>query len=94
MPVKQRDLFLSDTPPDLFGDGYETPVYRPDPDRVRARLLKLLAEAPAAQRMPWEPTTLTLYRHIFPQMSLALPEDEAAQLRLEFEAELVRLEAA
>ncbi|MFZ1990403.1 MAG: hypothetical protein WAW96_11605 [Alphaproteobacteria bacterium] len=94
MPVKQRDLFRSDVVPDLFGDDYETPVYRPDPDKVRSRLRKILAEARAAQRMPWEPTRVSLYRHIFPQMSLSLPEEEAAQLRLEFDVELARLEAA
>ena len=44
--------------------------------------------------MPWEPTRLSLYRTIFPQMTLALPEEEAAQLRFEFEEELVRLKAA
>jgi hypothetical protein len=31
---------------------------------------------------------------MFPQMTFWLPEDEGAQLRLEFEAELARLEAA
>jgi hypothetical protein len=37
---------------------------------------------------------LSLYRVIFPQMANWLPEEESAQLRLEFEAELARLEAA
>ena len=31
---------------------------------------------------------------IFPQMTNCLPEEEAAQLRFEFETELARLEAA
>ena len=61
---------------------------------MRARLHKILAEARAAQRPPWEPTRVSLYRTIFPQMTLWLPEDEGAQLRFEFEAELVRLQAA
>ena len=52
------------------------------------------AEARAAQNLPWEPTRVSLYRTIFPQMTLWLPEDEGAQLRFEFDAELVRLEAA
>ena len=64
------------------------------PDKVRARLYKILAEARAAQRLSWEPTRLSLYRTIFPQLTLWLPEDEGAQLRFEFEMELVRLEAA
>jgi hypothetical protein len=54
----------------------------------------ILAEARAAQKLPWEPKRLSLYRTIFPQMSLWLPQEEAAQLCFEFEAELVRLEAA
>jgi hypothetical protein len=48
----------------------------------------------AAQRLPWEPTTVSLYRTIFPQMTNWLPEAEAAQLRFEFETELARLQAA
>ena len=61
---------------------------------MRARLHRILAEARAASTVPWEPTRLSLYRTIFPQMTLALPEEEAAQLRFEFEEELVRLKAA
>ncbi len=37
---------------------------------------------------------VNLYRTIFPQMTLWLPEEEAAQLRFEFAAEMTRLEAA
>jgi hypothetical protein len=57
---KQADLFAADT----------TPAYRPEPDKVRSRLHKILAEARAAQTCPWEPTRVSLYRTIFPQMSL------------------------
>ena len=89
----EPDLFAADAQPDLFGSE-AVPAYRPDPDKVRSRLHKILAEARAAQRLPWEPTTVSLYRTIFPQMSLWLPDDEAAQLRFEFETELVRLHAA
>ena len=89
----QHDLFPAEEQPDLFGDSRPAP-YRPDPDKVRARLYKILGEARAAQRLPWEPTRLSLYRTIVPQMTLFLPEDEGAQLRFEFEAELQRLEAA
>ena len=89
----QSDLFRVENQPDLFGDSPPA-AYRPDPDKVRARLYKILAEARAAQKLPWEPTRTSLYRTIFPQMTLWLPEDEAAQLRFEFETELVRLEAA
>jgi hypothetical protein len=89
----QPDLFKGEEQLDLFGDS-PPPVYRPDPDKVRARLYKILGEARAAQRLPWEPTRVSLYRTIFPQMTLWLPEHEGAQLRFEFEAELERLKAA
>jgi hypothetical protein len=86
------DFFEEETQPDLFG-AEPAPGYRPDPDKVRRRLEKILAEARAAQKLPWEPTTVSLYRTIFPQMTNWLPEDEGAQLRFEFETELARLEA-
>jgi hypothetical protein len=89
----QFDLFRGQAQPDLFGDSRPVP-YRPDPDKVRSRLYKILAEARAAQTLPWEPTRVSLYRTIFPQMTLFLPDDEGAQLRLEFETELERLKAA
>lgn len=89
----QGGLFRSEEQPDLFGDS-RPPPYQPDPDKVRSRLYKILGEARAAQRLPWEPTRVSLYQTIFPQMTLWLPEDEAAQLRFEFEAELERLKAA
>ncbi len=77
---RQRDLFGQDEQDELF-DDQPTPAYRPDPDKVRRRLEKILAEARAAQKLPWESTTLSLYRTIFPQMTNWLPEDEGAQLR-------------
>ncbi len=63
-------------------------------DKVRSRLHKILAEARAAETFPWQPTRVSLYRTIFPQMTLWLPEDEGAQLRFEFETEVARLESA
>ena len=90
---RQPDLFGGATQPDLFGDS-QPPPYRPDPNKVRSRLYKILGEARAARRVPWESAQVSLYRIIFPQMTLWLPDDEGAQLRLEFETELVRLEAA
>lgn len=78
---------------DMFG---APPVqsYDPDPDSVRAELNGILAEARAANIVPWPPAQTKLYRTIFPQMTNWLPEDEGAQLRFAFEAELARLEAA
>ena len=43
-------------------------------DSVRARLHKILAEARAAQKLPWDPARVSLYRTIFPQMTNWLPE--------------------
>ena len=91
---RQSDLFQTDTQRDPCGEDTPTPEYQPDPDSVRADLHKILAEARAAQKLPWEPRTVLLYRTIFPQMTNWLPDDEAAQLRFEFETEIKRLEAA
>ena len=60
-------------------------MYRADPDEVRVELYKILAEARAAQKMPWDSTRVSLYRTIFPQMTNWLPEEEGAQLRFDFE---------
>ena len=91
---RQSDLFHDDSESDLFGEDTPTPEYRADPDSVRAELYKILAEARAAERLPWEPNTVLLYRTIFPQMTNWLPDEEGAQLRFEFETEIKRLEAA
>jgi hypothetical protein len=76
------------------GDDSPTPVYRADPDKVRQELHQILAEARAAQTMPWDAKHVLLYRTIFPQMTNWLPEEEGIQLRFDFEAELARLAAA
>ena len=91
---RQRDLFQDDEQTDLFGEDSPTPEYRANPDEVRAELYKILAEARAAQKLPWEPKKVLLYRTIFPQMTNWLPDEEDAQLRFEFETEIKRLEAA
>jgi hypothetical protein len=92
--ARQRDLFQDDDPSDVSGEDPSTPEYRPDPDSVRDELHKILAEMRGAKTVPWEPTRVSLYRTIFPQMTNWLPEDEGAQLRFEFETEIARLEAA
>jgi hypothetical protein len=90
---RQRDLFRDDEPADQF-DDQPTPEYRADPDEVRQELYRILAEARAAQAMPWDAQHVLLYRTIFPQMTNWLPEEEATQLCFEFEAELARLKIA
>jgi hypothetical protein len=90
---RQRDLFDTEEQTHLFEEA-STPVYRANPDEVRAELYRILCEARAAKVLPWEPRQTELYRTIFPQMTNWLPEDEGAQLRFEFENELTRLNAA
>jgi len=47
----QFDLFPKDEQDDLFGSK-TTAVYRANPDKVRSRLHKILAEARAAKTIP------------------------------------------
>ena len=58
----EPDLFETETQPDLFGAA-TAPAYRPDPDKVRSRLHKILAEARAARTFPWQPTRFALSHH-------------------------------
>ena len=91
MAPRQPDFFEPDAA-DLLDEERETPTFRPSIDSVRAHLQLILTEAKAAQSLPRN--RASLYRTIFPQMTLWLPEEEAAQLRFEFEAEMERLKAA
>jgi hypothetical protein len=68
------NIFESEGQGDLFG-AEAIPAYRPDPDKVRARLHKILAEARAADTAPWGAARLSLYRTIVPQMAGFLPEE-------------------
>jgi hypothetical protein len=90
---RQGDLFGHDGP-DPSDEDFETPTFYPDPDEVRAELHKILAEMKDAKHMPWDADKARLYSTIFPQMTGALPNEEGAQLRFEFETELERLKAA
>lgn len=78
---------------DMFG-APPAQTYEPDPDSVRDELKVILAKARAAPGQPWNRREMLLYRTVFPQMTNWLPEDEARQLRFEFEVELERLKAA
>lgn len=73
---------------ELFG-GEPAAQSRSTADEMREYLHELLAEARAARTMP-----ITADRGLFALLSYWLPEEESAQLRLEFEIELARLEAA
>ncbi len=93
MGADDTDLFGGQGQYDLFG-GDPAPAYRPDLDKVRARLHKILAEARAAETDPWGSARTSLYRTIFPQLTLWLPDEEGEQLRFAFEEEISRLMAA
>lgn len=89
------DLFgNTDLQGDLFGDAPTQTAWQPNPDKVRRRLERILAEARAAETMPWDWSQQSLYKTIFPQMAGLLPEDEAAQYCFQFEQEWERLKAA
>jgi len=90
----QQDLFGAEARAELFEPDTTPPAYRPDPENVRARLHRILAEARAAERLPWDRDRLLVYQTIFPQMAGWLPEEEAAQLKFEFDTEMTRLKAA
>ncbi len=94
--TQQPDLF-GETQPDLFA-GMEPPQpprsHAPDPAVVRSKLLAVLEQARAAERMPWDGKKTQFWQTVFPQMANWLPEEEAAQLRFEFARELERLKAA
>ena len=86
---QQQDLFGGQ--PDLFGAEPAAPVFRGDPDRVRARLEAIVTQARAADTLPWSQADTRLYKTIVPQMVLWLPAAEAAEWRFAFDAELERL---
>jgi hypothetical protein len=66
----------------------------PDPESIRLRLKSLLEKARSAERMPWSERDARMWQTVFPNMAKWLPEEEGAQLRLEFEKEMERLKAA
>ena len=95
---------MNDRTPDLFGfnssqgdlfagePARNTGIGVADPDQIRARLYKLLAEVRGAEsKSPWNERTTRMNQTIFPQMANWLPAEEAEQLRLEFRAEMERL---
>ena len=79
---------------DLFGGALAQPQYRPDPDRVRRRLERILGEMRAQEKMAWDFSQQLLFQKIFPDMTHFLPDEEGAQYRAAFETEWERLMAA
>ncbi|MFZ5618989.1 MAG: hypothetical protein ACOZAA_16875 [Pseudomonadota bacterium] len=100
--TEQTDLFGGPAGPkqqSLFGDEPDrlkapSREFLPSPDRVRKKLLRVLNEARAAKTMPWSEHETRMWQTVFPQMANWLPEEEAAQLRLEFSSEIARLKSA
>lgn len=72
----------------------EPASYAPNPERVRGKLNAVLSELRQAETMPWDRKKRAYHQLLFPQMTRSLPEGEAAQLILAFEAEMQRLNAA
>ncbi len=93
-PPIQPDLFGHQPQPELFDADNAPPAYRPNVDDVRARLNRILSEARAAERLPWDADKVLMYQTIFPHMAGWLPEEEGAQLRFAFDTEMTRLKAA
>jgi hypothetical protein len=92
--MSQQDFFQAPKQDDLFAGEKRQESYAADPQRVRERLHRIIAEARAADVLPWDKQKLGYYRTVVPQMSLWLPEEEAAQLRFAFDQEVKRLELA
>jgi hypothetical protein len=94
-PHLQADLFGAPQP-DLFADhpvAEQAPrSYAPEPALVRAHLKVIVEQARQASTLPWDARKTLFYKTVVPQMTLWLPEDEAAQWRLDFETEIARLE--
>jgi hypothetical protein len=91
--------------PDLFGNAAGQadlfPEATPQPGRIvdfpaeaRRRLLKMLAEARAAERLPWSEKETRTLEILFPQMAGWLPDDERDQLCFEFAQQIERLRRA
>lgn len=87
----QGDLFKSTQQPSLFSEEGGAVVVRADPDAVRVKLRRVIDLVRSSSSMPWDARRLRYWRTVFPQMTLWLPEDEAAQMRLAFQTEVERL---
>lgn len=61
------------------------------PDTIRAKMLKIIAQARAADAAPWPIRQVRSHMVLFPYMAEWLPNEEGAQLMLEFKAEMHRL---
>ena len=94
MATRRQDMPDRHGQGDLFGAA-PAEAYRPDPERVRRRVDSILAELRGEiSARHWEYGRASFFRMAFPNLTCWLPEDEAARLEAEFEAEMTRLRAA
>lgn len=73
-----------------------TPIRRPiehTPETIRAEMHRILAEARAAETLPWDARWLRKHTAGFPYMAEWLKGGEGDRLLAEFKAELDRLNA-
>ena len=61
------------------------------PETIRAKMLKLIAEAKASNVVPWPLRQTRTHMVLFPYMAEWLPEEEGEQLLMEFMHEMERL---
>ena len=66
----------------------------PIPTRYRRGSIMSLPRRERRRPIPWSPTRTTLYQTIMPDVKRWLPDEEAAQSRAEFGAEMARLKPA
>lgn len=96
MKPPQPDLFgRAPAQGELFRAAEPKPQVAPvTPDSVRAKMLGMLAQLRAADRMPWPERTARINEAIFPQMANWLPEEEGDQLCFAFREQMERLKLA
>lgn len=70
-----------------------SPPVRHTPETIRVLMHELLAEARAADAMPWDARTLRGHTAMFPYMAEWLKNGEGDGLLREFKAEMDRLDA-
>ena len=88
-------------PPSVTLPALALGVDPPDPKQMserprprEAELLGRIQQMKAAASLPWPKSETRYHQTVFPQMARWLPDEEAAQLCFDFEAELKRLLAA
>lgn len=87
MALAQLDMF-AEAEAELF-PPQDAAAY-PDEARVRGKLARMLDNLRSAVS-PLDPERRRYFEQVVPQMSLALPEAERAQVQMAFDAELERL---